>query len=198
MPHICLHGPVGAPFSGAVGTICARCGVDVDGRNMLMLDGLEGLGIGDVRLQICRFAQCRVVGRGRWKLVVLHNADLISPAGQAALRRVMEIYSRDTRFLLSTSTRRNIIAPLRSRSLAIFVPPSHPCQTPLRRLHDELAHSRNVAAAKAVAKLRAPGRPMKGLLAAADRFAGHAWETHGACGDLAFDWLKQLVGDAEK
>ena len=110
----------------------------------------------------------------------------------------MEIYSGDTRFLLVTCSRGNIIAPLRSRSLAIYVPLAPPAPTPLRRLRDKMIRDRAQSAARAVNKLCAPRRSMKSLLEAADRFAGHAWETDSACGDLAFDWLWRLVGDAEK
>ena len=198
LPHICLYGPIGAPFSNAVRTICLRCGADVAGRNVLIMDGLEGLGIGEVRDQIRRFAQCNIVGAERWKIVVLYNADLISPAGQAALRRIMEIYAKDTRFIFSTCARDDVIAPLRSRTLAIFVPLSPLNSSPLRRLRDQIVASRQEAARIAVSRLRPEEKTVKELLVAADRFASHGWETRGMAGDLAFDWLAELVGDGEK
>jgi len=57
-----------------------------------------------------------------FKVIVLKNADSLSHAAQAALRRLMEVYVAHCRFILVCESASHLIAPLQSRCLCVRVP----------------------------------------------------------------------------
>ena len=59
------------------------------------------------------------------KIIVLDEADYITPQAQAALRNLMEVFSKNTRFILTCNYVERIIDPLISRSQVFkLTPPS--------------------------------------------------------------------------
>ena len=62
---------------------------------------------------------------GKFKVVLLDEADYISPNGQAALRGVMETYHSSARFILTCNYKSRIIEPIHSRCTCIdFILPT--------------------------------------------------------------------------
>ena len=80
-------------------------------------------GVDTIREKIKSFAS--VASFKPFKVVILDEADFITIQGQAALRNVIETYSRSTRFILTCNYIERIIDPLQSRCQVLkIVPPS--------------------------------------------------------------------------
>ena len=83
---------------------------------MLELNASDERGIDVVRNKIKNFAQKKVsLPPGRHKIVILDEADSMTPGAQQALRRTMEIYSSTTRFAFACNQSNKIIEPIQSR-----------------------------------------------------------------------------------
>ncbi|KAH2329688.1 replication factor C subunit 4 [Aspergillus fumigatus] len=80
----------------------------------VIISGMPGIDV--VRSRIKGFAQKRVtLPPGRHKIVILDEADSMTPGAQQALRRTMEIYSSTTRFAFACNQSNKIIEPIQSR-----------------------------------------------------------------------------------
>ncbi|KAM0101124.1 replication factor C subunit 4 [Aspergillus fumigatus] len=80
----------------------------------VIISGMPGIDV--VRSRIKGFAQKKVtLPPGRHKIVILDEADSMTPGAQQALRRTMEIYSSTTRFAFACNQSNKIIEPIQSR-----------------------------------------------------------------------------------
>lgn len=89
---------------------------DVYKEAVLEMNASDDRGIEVVRNKIKMFAQKKVtLPPGTHKIVILDEADSMTPAAQQALRRTIEIYSNSTRFVLACNMSTKIIEPIQSR-----------------------------------------------------------------------------------
>ncbi|GBC02951.1 hypothetical protein RclHR1_00490037 [Rhizophagus clarus] len=86
-----------------------------------------------------------------FKVVVIHEADLLSSESQAALRRTMELYMSNVRLILCCKSPSRIIDPIRSRCLLIRVPA--PTIDEIIDILLNIAKKKNVNLSPKVAKL---------------------------------------------
>lgn len=124
LPHLLLYGP---PGTGKTSTIVALCyelfGPELFKDRVLELNASDDRGIGIVRERIISFSKM-TVGRKdpnypcpNFKIVILDEADAMTPEAQSALRQVMERNSRITRFCFVCNYINKIIAPIISRCM---------------------------------------------------------------------------------
>ena len=117
LSNIILIGP-----SGIGKTKCIEClAKDLLQENydeaVLKLDGSEDRGINTIRCNLKSFAQKKVIlPENRYKLVILDEADSINVSSQQALRRIIENYSHNTRFIFICNDISKIIEAIQSRS----------------------------------------------------------------------------------
>jgi replication factor C subunit 3/5 len=116
IPHLLFYGP---PGTGKTSTILALA-KEMYGKNwrnmVLELNASDDRGINVVRDEIKTFAGTRqLFSTGGIKLVILDEADAMTPPAQAALRRVIEQYTKHTRFCLICNYSSKIIQALQSR-----------------------------------------------------------------------------------
>jgi replication factor C small subunit len=89
----------------------------------MYINASDERGIDTIRDKVSGFAS--VASFKPLKVVILDEADFITIQGQAALRNVIETYSRTTRFILTCNFVERIIDPLQSRCQVLkIVPPS--------------------------------------------------------------------------
>ncbi|KAI9505775.1 Subunit of heteropentameric Replication factor C (RF-C) [Coemansia spiralis] len=122
LPHLLFYGP---PGTGKTSTILALTrdmyGPDAAKTRVLELNASDERGISVIREKVKNFARA-VVSQADpkypsppYKIVILDEADSMTGDAQAALRRIMEKYSRITRFCLVCNYVSRIIEPLASR-----------------------------------------------------------------------------------
>ena len=115
LPHLMLYGP---PGTGKTSTILAvaRQLYGSSYQNMtLELNASDDRKIDVVRNQIQDFASTKRIFSKGFKLIILDEADAMSKDAQFALRRVIEKYTRNTRFCLICNQVSRIIPALQSR-----------------------------------------------------------------------------------
>ncbi|CAL8468720.1 g8260 [Coccomyxa elongata] len=122
-PHVLFYGP---PGTGKTSTILAvaRQMYGASLRSMVLeLNASDDRGIGIVREQVVDFASTKTMFSNKFKLVILDECDAMTKDAQAALRRVIEKYTRNTRFCLICNYVNKIIPALQSRCTRFRFPP---------------------------------------------------------------------------
>lgn len=115
LPHLLFYGPPGTGKTSAI-LATARMLYGPSYHSMILeLNASDERGINVVRQKIKDFASTRKLFSTGAKLVILDEADHMSNEAQAALRRVIEKFTKNTRFCLICNYVSKIIPALQSR-----------------------------------------------------------------------------------
>ncbi|WFO76086.1 replication factor C small subunit [Desulfurococcaceae archaeon MEX13E-LK6-19] len=119
MPHLLFAGPPGTGKTTAAHCLAHDLYGEDYQRYMLELNASDERGIDVIRSKVKEFARTRVPGNIPFKIVLLDEADNMTADAQQALRRLMEMYTASTRFILIANYPSKIIEPIQSRC-AVF------------------------------------------------------------------------------
>ena len=119
MPHLLFAGPAGTGKTTCALALARELFGELWKHNLHELNASDERGIDVVRGKIKEFARTAPLGEDGFKIIFLDEADALTGAAQAALRRTMEKYSRTCRFVMSCNFSSKIIGPIQSRC-AVF------------------------------------------------------------------------------
>jgi DNA polymerase III delta prime subunit len=111
IPHLLFSGAAGIGKTTLAKILINSLGIDE--YDVLEINASRTNSVDDVRDKITNFVQ--TMPFGKFKIVLLDEADYLSPNAQAALRGVMETYSETARFILTCNYPHKIIPALHSR-----------------------------------------------------------------------------------
>ena len=118
LPHLLLFGRAGTGK-----TTLAKLLVNNIECDYLYINASDENNVDTVRNKVKNFAS--TIGFKDMKIIILDECDYITPNAQAALRNLMETFSKHCRFILTCNYVERIIDPIQSRCQAFqIIPPS--------------------------------------------------------------------------
>lgn len=116
IPHILLYGTAGTGKT----TLAKILAESIDS-TMMYLNCSDENSVDTVRDKIKNFAS--TMSFTRWKVIICDEFDYMTVNGQAALRNLMETFSKTTRFILTCNYVEKIIDPIQSRCQVFAITP---------------------------------------------------------------------------
>lgn len=113
IPNLLLHGGAGVGKTTVAKAMCNEINAD-----FLIINGSDETGVDMVRSKIKDFASTMSFTGGR-KVIIVDEADYLSPNAQAAFRNVIEEFASNCSFIFTCNFKNKIIDPLHSRCAVI-------------------------------------------------------------------------------
>ena len=130
LPHLLLYGKAGTGKTTLAKLLVKN--IDCD---YLYINASDENNVETVRTKVKDFAS--TIGFKDMKVIILDECDYITPNAQAALRNLMETFSKHCRFILTCNYVERIIDPIQSRCQSFqIIPPSK--QDVAKHLHNIL------------------------------------------------------------
>jgi DNA polymerase III delta prime subunit len=109
IPNLLLTGTAGVGKTTVAKALCNEVGCDY-----MFINGSEERGIDMLRTKIKSYASSMAFEGGR-KVIIIDEADYLTPDAQAALRSAIEEFSSNCAFIFTCNFKARLIEPLQSR-----------------------------------------------------------------------------------
>ena len=116
VPHLLLYGRAGTGKTTLAKLIVKNIECDY-----LYINASDENNVETVRTKVKQFAS--TIGFKDMKVIILDECDYLSPNAQAALRNMMETFSKHCRFILTCNFVEKIISPIQSRCQTFAITP---------------------------------------------------------------------------
>lgn len=113
IPNLLLSGSAGVGKTTVAKALCEEVGCDY-----LVINGSDNNGIDMVRNDVKNYASSMSLLGGR-KVIIIDEADYLSPNAQAAFRNAIEEFSKNCSFIFTCNYKTRIIEPLHSRCASV-------------------------------------------------------------------------------
>jgi len=113
IPNLLLSGGAGVGKTTVAKAMCEEIGADY-----MIINGSDDNGIDVVRYKIKNFASSMSLTGGR-KVIIIDEADYLSPNAQAAFRNSIEEFAGNCSFIFTCNYKNKLIDPLHSRCAVI-------------------------------------------------------------------------------
>ena len=113
IPNMILTGSAGVGKTTVARAMCEEVGCDY-----ILINGSDESGIDTLRVKVKGFASSVSLLGGR-KVIIIDEADYLTPTAQAAFRGVIEEFSGNCSFIFTCNFKNRIIQPLHSRCAVI-------------------------------------------------------------------------------
>jgi len=113
MPNLLLAGGAGVGKTTIAKAMCNEIGCDY-----MVINGSDENGVDTIRVKIKNYASSVSLSGGR-KVVILDEADYLTPNAQAILRNAIEEFAANCSFIFTCNYKNKIIDPLHSRCAVI-------------------------------------------------------------------------------
>jgi replication factor C small subunit len=120
MPNILFFGPAGTGKTASGIALSNDILGEIRGPNFLELNASDDRRLETVRTYIKDFAKHGKLGSVPFKICLLDEMDGMTTDAQNALKRIMERYSDNIRFIITCNDRSKIIYPIQSRCANYF------------------------------------------------------------------------------
>jgi len=139
LPHLLFYGPPGCGKTSTIMALAKELYGDNAGYMVMELNASDDRGIEVVREKIKKFVMAQNTFLGTinttFKMVILDEIDAMTSDAQSILKKIVEEYSKNTKFCLICNCVQKIILPLQSRCIKFRFSP-----IPDKHIGDYITH----------------------------------------------------------